>query len=244
MSINEMSGHSKWANIKRKKEVKDATRSNVFTKMARLISSAVSEGGGITDPDKNFKLRLATERARAVNMPKDTIKRAIDKGVRPEEGTLHEVVYEAFGPGNVAFIITALTDNPNRTISEVRHALERNGGKLASQNAVSYLFQKCGIIEIEKTDDNESQVFAISDQLLGIDIEDTEMSYILYIPFENLGRAHEVLGTTKTKSLDVYYLALSPIEVGTNVYTKVEQLVEKLEDLDDVQGVYHAGIEG
>ncbi len=238
-----MSGHSKWANIKRKKGLNDAARSNVFTKMARLITSAVMEGGGIPDPAHNFKLRLAVDRAKAVNMPKDTIQRAIDKGSGANGVKMKEVIYEGFGPGNSALIITALTDNPNRTIPEIKQVLDKNGGKIASPNAVSYLFQHCGVLEISRESSTEEQAFEIFDQLSGIDFEEAEESYVMYIPFENIKKVKEILGPIDPTALDVYYLPLSPIAVDTSVSTKVEQLIEKLEDLDDVQGVYSNLIE-
>ncbi|MBP9798089.1 YebC/PmpR family DNA-binding transcriptional regulator [Candidatus Woesebacteria bacterium] len=238
-----MSGHSKWANIKRKKGINDAVRSNAFTKMARLITSAVSEGGGMPDPAHNFKLRLAMDRARAVNMPKDTIQRAMDKGSGANAVKMKELVYEGFGPGNSALIITALTDNPNRTVPDVKLALDRNGGKIASPNAVSYLFQHCGVLEIAHSNISEEEAFRVFDQLEGIDFEDSEESYIMYIPFENIKKVKEILGSIDPQTLDVYYLPLNPIAVDSGVMTKIEQLTEKLEDLDDVQGVYSNAIE-
>lgn len=238
-----MSGHSKWANIKRKKGINDAARSNVFTKMASLITSAVSEGGGIPDPNHNFKLRLAVDRAKAVNMPKDTIQRAIDKGSGANAVKMKEVVYEGFGPGNSALIITALTDNPNRTIPDIKQALDKNGGKLASPNAVSYLFQHCGVLEIPHSHVEEEQAFTFFDNLQGIDFEDTGESYVMYIPFENIKHVKEVLGSVEPSMLDMYYLPRSPIVADSSMITKLEHLVERLEDLDDVQGVYSNFIE-
>ena len=238
-----MSGHSKWANIKRKKGINDAVRSNAFTKMARLITSAVSEGGGMPDPAHNFKLRLAVDRARAVNMPKDTIQRAIDKGSGANAVKMKEVVYEGFGPGNSALIITALTDNPNRNVPDIKQALDKGGGKLASPNAVAYLFQHCGVLEISHSHIDEERAFSIFDQLQGIDFEDAEESYIMYIPFENIKNVKEILGSIEPLMLDVYYLPINPIVVESSMITKIEQLTEKLEDLDDVQGVYSNAIE-
>jgi YebC/PmpR family DNA-binding regulatory protein len=236
-----MAGHSKWANIKHKKEAQDAKRSNAFAKMSRLITTAVQEGGGIGDPDKNVRLRLAVDRARAVNMPKDTIQRAIDKATGAGATTMKELVYEAFGPGGSALMITAITDNSNRTISEVKSLLDKNGGKMANQNAVSHLFTQCGVLELDKKQVSEEQAFDVFDQLNGIDVEDTPEAYILYIPFENIGKSRTVLadvtGSESPKSLDVYYLPKSPIVVDSSVMEKVERLVELLENHDDVQAV-------
>lgn len=237
-----MAGHSKWANIKHKKEAKDAQRSNTFTKMSRLITSAVQEGNGIGDPNKNFRLRLAVDRARAVNMPKDTIQRAIDKGMGAGSGSLKELLYEAFGPGGTAFIITAITDNSNRTTSEVKQILDKNGGKLAGHNAVSHLFVQCGIVECDKTHMTEERAFELFDALNGFEFEESNETYILYIPFENVGKVRSFIGDESSqnalKSLEVSYIAHDPIVISPEVMEKVEHLSGLLEDHDDVQNVY------
>lgn len=226
-----MSGHSKWANIKRKKGANDAARSAVFTKMSRIISTAVHEGGGIGDPDKNFKLRLAVDRAKAVNMPKDTIQRAIDKAVGGDGSQMKELLYEGFGPHGVAVLILATTDNPNRTYAEVKLALEKNGGKMASPNAVAYQFIKCGILELQKSQVTEEQAYAKADELSVLDIEDDEDAYILYIPFEQMGKVKE-------GNIDVFYRPTSAIELSDSEIERVEGFVEKVEELDDVMNVY------
>lgn len=225
-----MSGHSKWANIKRKKGVNDAQRSAVFTKMSRIISTAVHEGGGIGDPDKNFKLRLAVDRAKAVNMPKDTIQRAIDKAAGGDGSQMKEMLYEGFGPHGVAVLIAATTDNPNRTYAEVKLALEKNGGKMASPNAVAYQFTKCGVVECKKSDTTEEQAFELYDAYQALDMEEDEESYILYIPFELMGK---VKG-----SIDVFYRPSVTIQLTDAEIERIEAFIEKLEDLDDVMNVY------
>lgn len=136
-----MAGHSKWAQIKRKKGIKDQEKGTVFTKLSKLITLAVAEGASVTDPDRNIKLRLAVEKAKAANMPKDTIDRAILKGSGPQKNLLKEVVYEGFGPEGTGFIVHATTDNSNRTISEVRNVFDRNGGKLGVSGSLQYLFK-------------------------------------------------------------------------------------------------------
>lgn len=135
-----MSGHSKWANIKRKKGLNDAIRSKIFAKLSRIIALSVSDGGGIVDPDNNVKLRLAIDNAKQFNMPKENIKRAIEHGAGHGRDQLKEVVYEGFAPHGVGFIIMTITDNPNRTYSEIRTRLEKHGGKLGKPGSVSYLF--------------------------------------------------------------------------------------------------------
>ena len=237
-----MSGHSKWANIKRKKEKNDAKRSNIFSKMTRLISSAVQEGGGIADPEKNFRLRLAVDRAKSVNMPKETIKRAIEKGQGADSALIKEVLYEGFGPGGSALLISTITDNSNRTLSEIKQALDKNGGKIAGQNSVAYLFKKCGVVELDRKNIDEEKVFMFFDEMQGIDFEQSEESYIIYVPFESIGKVKDVLGTVAgnihPKTLDVYYVPTSPIEVEPAMIQKIERLTDLLEEMDDVQGVY------
>jgi YebC/PmpR family DNA-binding regulatory protein len=226
-----MSGHSKWANIKRKKGVNDAQRSAVFTKMSRIISTAVHEGGGIGDPDKNFKLRLAVDRAKAVNMPKDTIQRAIDKAAGGDGSQMKEMLYEGFGPSGVAILISATTDNPNRTYAEVKLALEKNGGKMASPNAVAYQFTKCGVLELPKSTTSEEQAYALLDEYQAMDMEEEEGSFILYIPFEQMGKVKE-------GNIDVFYRPSSTIKLSEADAERVEAYIEKLEELDDVMNVY------
>ena len=143
-----MSGHSKWSTIKRKKGAADAKRGKIFTKLIREIATAAKMGGG--DPDANPRLRLAMDKARAANMPKDNIQRAIQKGIGGgEEVSYEEVVYEGYGPGGTAVLLEILTDNRKRTVSEVRHVFSKNGGNLGSTGCVAYLFEKKGIISVE-----------------------------------------------------------------------------------------------
>lgn len=153
-----MSGHSKWATTKRAKAVVDAKRAGAFTKVGNMITIAAREKGG--DPETNFSLRLSIEKARAVNMPKDNIERAIKRGLGTLEGeTLEEITYEGFGPGGVAVIIQTLTNNRNRTASEIKHILSKHGGNLGAQNSVQWMFEKKGIIGLPAhatlTDDEE-----------------------------------------------------------------------------------------
>lgn len=137
-----MSGHSKWSNIKNKKAANDAVKGSVFTKMAKAITIAVKKGGGIGDPDMNFSLRLAVDKARAVNMPKENIDRAIAKGLGREGDELVELLIEGFGPGGFAVIIEAVTDSTNRTIAEIRSLMEKHGGRMGEVGSVGYMFEK------------------------------------------------------------------------------------------------------
>lgn len=146
-----MAGHSKWKQIKHKKAANDQEKAKIFSKLSKLITIGVVDGGGATDPTLNLKLRLAIDKARQANMPKDKIERAIEKGSGPDKNNLKEAIYEGFGPHGVALVIHATTDNSNRTVHEVRAIIEKHGGKLGSQGAVSYLFQVSHAPELEYT---------------------------------------------------------------------------------------------
>lgn len=234
-----MSGHSKWANIKRKKEANDKVKSNIFSKLSRQITVAVIEGGGITDPEANVRLRMAIEKAQSANMPKENIKRAIERGVGPEKDQLKEIVYEGFGPYGVALIILVHTDNQNRTISEVKNILNRYEGKLGNIGSVAYLFQKCGLITFDKLQVNQDKIFEISDKLNAIDIEDDEARFYLYIPYDQLGKIKESLKDVSYLSAEVDFRPQSPIAIEEDEkLEKISQLIEALEELDDVQKVF------
>ena len=143
-----MAGHSKWANIKHRKARQDASRGKIWTKVIREITVAAKDG---PDPADNPRLRLALEKANSANMPKDTIKRAIEKGSGTgETGVLEEITFEGYGPGGVAILVETMTDNRNRTVSDVRHAFSKYGGNLGTDGSVSYLFKKLGIVQVDK----------------------------------------------------------------------------------------------
>lgn len=234
-----MSGHSKWSQIKRKKEAKDLQKGRVFSKLSRLITLAVKEGGGITDPEKNFKLRLAVEKAKEYNMPKENIQRAIDRAKGGGDQELKEVIYEAFAPGGVSLIILATTDNPNRTLSEIRQILNHYGGKLGSAGTTSFLFEKCGLAIFNKASTKEQEVLDFVEQVGALDIEENQDSFFVYLPFEKIGYAHQFLNQLKTKSLEIDYRPKSVIEIkDKETAEKVLFLVEALESQEDVQKVY------
>ncbi len=234
-----MSGHSKWANIKRKKEANDKVKGAVFAKLSRIITLAVVEGGGVTNPDANFKLRLAVDKARAANMPKDNITRAIEKGHGPDASVLKEIVYEAFGPHGVAMMIQCTTDNTTRTHNEIRSILENRGGKLGSQGSVSYLFQKCSVMQFDSTIDSEDAIFAFADSVQAYDIEEAESTVTVYFPFELFGKAKDLLGGLKPKLSEIEYRPMSRLSVSTeDEAKKIIEIAEVLEALDDVHTVY------
>lgn len=234
-----MSGHSKWANIKRKKEVNDKVKGNIFSKLSRLVTIAVIEGGGITDPDNNLKLRLAIEKAHSFNMPKENIKRAIEKGVGPDKSKMVEIVYEAFGPYGVSLIILAHTDNQNRTLGEVKSVLDRNQGKLGSMGSVSYLFTKCGLIVIDKKEIDQDRLFEISEKLEALDVAEDDLKYSIYIPYSKLGHIKEALNNVNYDSAEVDYKPQNPISIEDDAkLEKISLLIEHLEALEDIQKVF------
>lgn len=234
-----MSGHSKWATTKRAKAVVDAKRASAFTKVAHLITIAAREKGG--DPEANFSLRLAIEKARAVNMPKDNIDRSIKRGTGELAGTvLEEITYEGFGPGGVAIIIETLTDNRNRSVSEIKHMLSKSGGNLGSANSVQWMFEKRGTVGIETqhlTDELELSLIE-----MGIEdiIKDDEGITIITKP-ETLQTIKEFL---EQKSIP---LAFAEVERAAKervasddeaTKERIEKLLEDLDEMQDVTNVY------
>ncbi|MCL4374288.1 YebC/PmpR family DNA-binding transcriptional regulator [Patescibacteria group bacterium] len=234
-----MSGHSKWANIKRKKEVNDKLRGSLFTKLTRMITLAVLEGNGMTDPDYNFRLRLAIDKAKQLNMPKDNIARAIEKGIGPNKSQLKELFYEGFAPGGVALIIHATTDNHNRTMSEIRNVMEKGGGKLGDQGAVAYLFQKCGVVMVDKQANSQEAVLAFADRIGAFDIEEDDESFIVYFPFERLGKIRDQFQGLTAPAAELCFRPTTSVTVADPaLFDRVTRLAESLESLDDVHGVY------
>lgn len=235
-----MSGHSKWANIKNKKAANDKVKGTVFAKVSRMITLSVIEGGGITNPDANFKLRLAIDKAHAANMPKDNITRAIEKGHGPDSSKLKEVIYEAFGPHGVAYMIQCATDNPTRTHNEVKGLIEKRGGKMGNQGSVGYLFQKCAVMQFDLANSSEETVFNFGEALQAYDIDEGEGTITVYFPFDQFGKAKAALGDNlHPKLFDVEYRPLSRIQVATeNEAKQVIELIEAIEELTDVHSVF------
>lgn len=233
-----MSGHSKWANIKRKKEAQDKIRGNVFSKLSRLITVAVIEGGGVTNPDHNVKLRLVIEKAKEANMPKDKIERAISRGLGPEKDQIKEVIYEGFAPHGVSLIILATTDNPNRTLSEVRNLLDKHGGKIGEKGTVTYLFDQLGKVIIEKGSLTEEEIFDLANQIQAIDFEVINDQCLFYIPFTNIGKAKEIFKNNKILELETTYKPKMPISLAPDQEEEIHSLINDLEELNDVHKVF------
>lgn len=232
-----MSGHSKWSTIKRAKGAADAKRSQLFTKLAKAISVAARNGA---DPALNPRLRLAIDRARSFSMPKDSIERAIQKGAGGSGDTkLVEVRYEAYGPGGVALLIDTLTDNRNRTSAEIRHILEKNGGRLAEAGSVSWLFETKGLIQITKPN-NWADLELLLIEAGAEDIQTQDDEIMITCPPEAWEDIKELLAS---QNITPEYLSLEPVAkttVPTDKETadKLNILREALEANNDVTNIY------
>lgn len=236
-----MSGHSKWATIKRQKGINDAKRGQAFTKISNAITIAVKQGGGNTDPNFNASLRLSIDKAKAANMPKDSIDRAIQKGAGAAGNVeLFEVLYEGFAPGGVGLLVEAVTDKKQRTVAEVKNVIEKNGGTMAGQGAVSYLFQKSGEIIVIKNGKSSDDILTIALENNVSDIEEEGDIAILYTDPGSLQSSKieiEKNGLTVDEA-SLIYKPMSRMPVSPEIEEKVVNLIEKLEDLDDVHKVY------
>ena len=233
-----MSGHNKWANIKHRKMAQDAKRSKIFTKLIREIIVAAREGGG--DPEKNPRLRAAIERAKAANMPKENIERAIKRGTGELEGEqLYEITYEAYAPGGVALFIKVVTDNKNRSAQEIRHTLSKYGGSLAESGAVSWIFERKGIINIprEKVADLE-ELAMIAIDAGAEDIKDDEDPIQIITSPEDLSTVRKALEDAGYEvEANVSYIPKNTVRVTGGDAEKLLRLLNALEELDDVQEV-------
>ena len=236
-----MSGHSKWAQIKRQKGSADVKKGQAFTKLSNVITIAVRQGGGIADPGQNFKLRLAIEKARSVNMPKETIERAIEKGKGLEKGEgLQETVYEGFGPGGVAVIVEATTDNKIRTTAEVKNIFDKNGGTLGNPGSVSYQFQLKGQITVLKENKSIDDIFLAAADSGAEDVEEAGDEVIIYTKPEELTKVREKL-ESQFKIVDAQLMRKPQVSVSVTekeTAEKVLSFLDKLEHLDDVNKVY------
>ena len=235
-----MSGHSKWSTIKRKKGAIDAERGKVFAKLAKEIYVAAKSGDA--DPNNNAALRMVVEKAKAENMPKSNIQNAIDKAKAKGSGENYESIrYEGYGPGGMAIMIDCLTDNKNRTASFVRSALTKRGGNLGTDGSVSYMFKRKGIIVLDKKyDEDELMTF-----VLDLDIDDFKSEddgYVIETTPENFITVKEALENNNYDEFltsEVTYVADNNIALDDEVMERAISLIETLEDIDDVQSVYH-----
>ncbi len=236
-----MSGHSKWSTIKRQKGANDAKRGLAFTKLSAAITMAVRQGGGITDPNGNFRLRLAIDAARAQNMPKDTIERAIERGSGKNATEMFDVVYEGFGPGGFTVIVEAITDNKQRTTPEIKSIFDKNGGTLGVPGSVNYQFAQRGQITVPKNGKSLEDVFIIAADHGAEDVDEDEGDIIVYTLPEDLAKVRSGLeenGLTITGAEIVHKPIVIKELQDQSEADKAIAFLEKLEDHNDVQKVY------
>lgn len=235
-----MSGHSKWANIKNKKGKADAARGSVFTKLGRELAVAVKAGG--PDPNSNSRLRDVIAKAKASNMPNDTIMRSIKKASGELNAVNYEEMqYEGYAPGGIAVIVEALTDNKNRTAGDVRHAFDKCGGSLGSTGCVSYLFNKKGLIVIDKGDFTEDDMMMMVLVAGGDDVIDADDCYEVYTLPQDMSMVKEALESAGAKilSAETGFFPSDYITPPADAVPAIEKLLGMLEENDDVQNVYH-----
>jgi YebC/PmpR family DNA-binding regulatory protein len=235
-----VSGHSKWSKVKHQKATTDAVKSKAFTKAGHAITVAVREGGGMTDPARNFHLRLAIEKAREVNMPRDNIKRAIERGKGIGSVAIEQILYEGYGPFGVAFLIDAMTDNRQRSVAAIKNLLDRSGGTIARPGAVSYLFERLGVITVPKITVSYDTVFEAAVELGARDVVETADMVEVYTDVEKLGAAKEALHEKgiPIDNADIIMIPKTSIGIDTSQMQKIDSLAQELESLDDVQHVY------
>lgn len=233
-----MSGHSKWAGIKHKKAIVDTMRGKLFSKLIREITVAARTGG---DPSANARLRQVVDRAKEANMPSDNIKRAIQKGTGELPGVSYEeVIYEGYGPGGVAILLNILTDNKNRTISEVRHLLERNGGHLGGAGSVAWVFEKKGLITVDSDKCNEDELMEVALEAGAEDLKkegDTFEVITSLADFEKVKKAIKEKGI-KYNLAEVTMIPKEVKKLDAQLGKQLLRLVDTLEEHDDVQHVY------
>jgi YebC/PmpR family DNA-binding regulatory protein len=234
-----MSGHSKWSKVKHIKAVQDVKRGKIFTKIIKEISVAAKIGGG--DPDGNPRLRAAIQAAKAANMPADNVKRAIQKGTGELPGVSYEeVVYEGYGPGGIAILVEVLTDNKNRTVSEMRYVFSRNNGNMGEAGCVSWMFHKKGSIVVDKAAADEEKLMEVALESGADDIQEDSGNYEVLTAPENFDKVTTALAASKipTVSAELAMVPQTWIKLTGKEAQQVLKLVEALEDHDDVQHVW------
>ncbi len=234
-----MAGHSKWANIKHRKAAQDAKRGKIYTKLAREITVAAREGGG--DPEFNPRLRAAIEKAKKFNMPKENIERAIKRGTGEIAGEIYEeVTYEGYGPGGVAIIVKCLTDNRNRTASEVRHAFSKHGGNLGTSGCVSWMFERKGVITVPAEKYDEDTVMMAAIEAGADDVVREDGQFVIYTQPQDLEDVRKAIldAGIEIEEAKLDLIPQNTTRVEGETALKVLKLLEVLEDLDDVQEVY------
>jgi YebC/PmpR family DNA-binding regulatory protein len=233
-----LSGHSKWATIKRKKAATDAKRGQTFTKFAKEIAIAAREGA---DPEMNFKLRLIVEKARAANMPKDNIERAIRRGAGLEKGSaLEEVTYEGYGPHGVAFLVQVVTDNRNRAVSEVRRSFNKAGGALGEAGSVAWQFEPKGYLTLEPDNHDPNEIFEVAVEYGADDVVVSDDLIEIFTSMDDFQPVREALEGrgVELESAEITMVPKTTITLDEKQAFQNMNLISTLEDLDDVQNVY------
>lgn len=234
-----MSGHSKWSTIKRKKGAEDAKRGKIFTRIARDITQAAREGGG--DESANPRLKLAIQKAKAANMPKDNVERAILRGLGKLEGAaeMEETTYEGYGPDGVAYLVETLSDNKNRTLSEIKHAFNRSGGSLASAGSVAWQFEQKGYIALKNQKLDFDEVFMIAAEAGADDVVDEEETVAVYTPREQFAAVESALTNAgyQVEEAELRWEAKNEVTLPVDKAMANMRLMNELEELDDVQSV-------
>lgn len=234
-----MSGHSHWAGIKHKKGLQDAKRGKVFTKFGKLITIAARDGGG--NPDANFQLRLAIERAREVNMPKENIDRAIKRGTGELKGAeIEEITYEGVGPGGVMMIIKAMTDNRNRAVSDIKSILTKAGGKMGEQGSAMWNFDSVGVIRLDSAEKDPEELEMEAIESGAKDIRSEEGALAVYTDPDKLNEVRENLNAKGLRIIEAElgYLPKSTADLDAESRESYDRLIEQLDDSDDVDQVY------
>ena len=234
-----MSGHSKWSTIKRKKAAADQKRGKIFTKLIKEITVAARQGGG--DIDGNPRLRLAVDNAKSANMPMDNIERAIKKATGEVEGANYlEITYEGYGPGGVAVLIESVTDNKNRTVAEVRHALTKHGGSLGENGSVAWMFDRKGVITMPAQEKTEDDIMEIVLDAGAEDIQGEEDYFEITSAVEDFETVRKsiVESGLDTENASLQWIAKNTIEVNGDTAEKLIKMIDMIEDNDDVQNVY------
>lgn len=233
-----MSGHNKWSKIKRKKAAEDQKRSKIFSQLVREIKTAVRENGD--DPETNAALRSAIDRARAENMPKENIQRAIDRGAgRGETGALKTARYEAYGPSGVAILIEVETDNTNRVVADIKHAVQESGGSLAEPGSVAWLFEKKGVVVINTEDIDSDKLERLAIEADAEDIRKLDGAYyIITAPGSFQGVKKTLAEHASLVGAEVRYIPTTLNPVQEQAQKELERLISALEGIDDVEAVY------
>jgi YebC/PmpR family DNA-binding regulatory protein len=234
-----MSGHSKWSTIKRKKAAVDAKKGKIFTKLIKEITVAARLGG--SDADANPRLRLAVDNAKSANMPMDNIDRAIKKAVGELEGVSYlELTYEGYGPGGVAVLVESVTDNKNRTVAEVRHLLNKNGGSLGESGSVAWMFDRKGVITLPKQDKTEDEIMELILEAGAEDLQVEEDFFEIASAVEDFDNVRKTLSENnlEIENASLQWVAKNSVAVNGENSEKLIKMIDALEDCDDVQNVF------